>query len=1237
MPTLKELKQKARSAGIIGFSRMNKAELEKRFSQTAVQKTSFPVVTTFMKKVLPQKVSTFVESSLDSINDWFGKMKKRVDLNLKENARKKLQKLNAKIGEMLKKPEFEIHEKPGLGGSTFVVQGKKGYSAEGFLKNLKPKLLEIFQNHPGFKIQITLVCKMASSNISQGTEIEDIAFFSSLAEEVFEGTDLESLISSMIDRLLEHMINFQKGRSNWRFQKVERVEIQTDEMRVGKYIPLPDFLAVKKAIINMRNENDEECLKWCIGRSQHLVERNAERITSLLRRQCEEFDWNGISFPVGWKDIDRFERNNDISVNVLGLVGKDIVTLRKTKEKKERHVILFKLQTSKTSHFALVKNLNRLWFGVDSKHRSQRQVCDGCLNSFASEKSFQQHQEFCVHDGVRAVLPPADSTMEFRKIGAATEVPFVIFADFESILKPVSFFIGEKTRQIQQHIPCSFCFFPVSRIGIEFSPVLFRGNEGDDVGKIFLEKLMKQVKFILTEIRRPLINKNWKRIIWEKGEQEKFLAAEVCWLCEKTVEENDKVADHCHLTGRFRGAAHNFCNLQAQVPNFTPVFIHNLDGYDSHLFIKTLGNEFGEIHAIPNNEEKYVSFSLKFAWDKYVNEKGEEKDLKHEIRFVDSLKFMNSSLANLVKNLGKNELRNLKRFFPDDVELLSRKGVYPYEYMTSFEKFAETELPPKSAFFSQLNGEGISDEDFSHAQNVWGKFCTTNLGDYHDLYLKTDVLLLADVIENFRQVLLENYHLDPAWFLTAPSFFWAAMLKMTQVELELICEGNMEMFRFFERQIRGGVASVFRRFSQANNKFQEDFNPEKPSKFIVYLDANSLYPTAMMQALPVGNFQWMSKSALQNWERIVNSENTGCTLEVDLEYPRNLHDFHDDFPLAPELLETNGFQKLIPNLRDKYKMVLDGRSLQLFLSLGMKLKKLHRGIQFRKEAFMKPFIEHNTKLRTAAKNDFEKELFKLASNAVYGKTMENVRNRIDMKLVNDRQKKANLVKKINFKHATHFGEKLAAVHMRKTKVVLNKPIFCGAAILDLSKIHMFHFHYNYVKKKWDKVQVLYTDTDSLILEIETDDFFQDTAPDVEVWFDTSGIPKTHFSVKDGFPVGKNKKVLGKFKDEAGGKIIREFVGLRPKCYSIQIEEAKSIKKAKGTKKNVTKSLTHQDFKDVLFGKDFPPLENVSLRSHFHEIFTETIRKVALSAEDDKRVVQKDGVATLALGHWRLGV
>ena len=1219
---LKELKQRARSEGVVGFSKMKKAELEK-----ALQKPkSFPAV----RKVLPKKVAAVVDLSLDSLNSWFQGMKKKVNLNLKEKAREKLLKLNTKIKEMLEKPEFEWEEKPGLGGSTFVVRGKEGYSAEGFLKNINEKTVEILQKHFGFKVKMVLVCRMISHNLAEGTTVENDAFFSSPVEEIFEGTDLVELTKKMNEWMLENMRNFQKGRSNWQFLRVERVEIHLDEMTVGKFIPLPEWLDAKKALTNMKNENDDECFKYCLGRWKNPVEKNPQRITSLLKKQCEELIWEGISFPISWRGIDRFERQNDISVNVLGLDGKEIVTLRKTKEKKENHVILFKLKQGENEHFALVNNLNRLWFGQDSKNKNQRQVCDGCLNSFNSKETLEVHQEFCVDDGVKAVLPPRKSTVKFKKVQCGTIVPFTIYADFECILEKTEKHIGEKTTQIQHHIPCSFCFLPVSRVGVEFSPVFFRGEREDDIGKIFLEKLVEQVKWILNEIREPMLRKNTKRILWEKGEKEAFAKTNICWFCRKKIEYK-KVADHCHLTGRFRGAAHEVCNLKAKVPEFTPVFMHNLDGYDSHLFIKNMGNEFGEITAIPNNEEKYVSFSLKIIWGEFEDNEGKKHNLYHEIRFLDSLKFMNYPLADLVKNLGKNDLHCLRRFFPEDADLLSRKGVFPYEFMDSFEKFNFT-FPEKDAFFSQLSGK-VSDEDYFHAKEVWKKFGMKSLGEYHDLYLKTDVFLLADVVENFRTVLLKNYLLDPAWFLTAPAFFWCAMLKMTGVELELICEGNIEMFQFFERQIRGGVSSVFHRFSQANNKFMKDFDSSKVSKFIVYLDANSLYPTAMMQPLPVGGFEWLSEGKLKQWEKIVDSEDLGCVLEVDLEYPAELHDFHNDFPLAPELMEVGGIFKLIPNLKDKEKMVLDGRNLKLFLSLGMKLKNIRRGIGFKKEAFMKPFIEWNTKLRTAAKNDFEKELFKLASNAVYGKTMENVRNRINMKLVNDRKKKANLVKKINFKYATKFGEKIAAVHMKKTKVTLDKPIFVGAAILDLSKIHMFKFHYGYVKKKWEKVKVLYSDTDSLILEIETDDFFADTGEDVEKWFDTSKYPKDHFAAKNGFPVGKNKKVLGMFKDEADGQIIRGFVGLRPKCYSVLMEE-KQIKKAKGTKKNTVKGISHEDYVRVLRGEKFPPMKNISFRSHLHEIFTEQMWKVALSAEDDKRIVMADGIQTLAIGHWR---
>ena len=188
--------------------------------------------------------------------------------------------------------------------------------------------------------------------------------------------------------------------------------------------------------------------------------------------------------------------------------------------------------------------------------------------------------------------------------------------------------------------------------------------------------------------------------------------------------------------------------------------------------------------------------------------------------------------------------------------------------------------------------------------------------------------------------------------------------------------------------------------------------------------------------------------------------------------------------------------------------------------------------------------------RTAAKNDFEKNFYKLGSNSVYGKTLENVRNRVNVYITNDKKQKRRLTTQPHYKHSTHFNENLAAVHMGKIEVQLNKPAYVRASILDLSKHLMFEFHYEYAKKKWKGLKVLYTDTDSLIYKIPTEDVFEDTAGDVEKWFDTSSYPKDHPSC---IPVGKNKNVLGVFKDECGGKIISEFVALREKCYSVKMD------------------------------------------------------------------------------------
>ena len=315
------------------------------------------------------------------------------------------------------------------------------------------------------------------------------------------------------------------------------------------------------------------------------------------------------------------------------------------------------------------------------------------------------------------------------------------------------------------------------------------------------------------------------------------------------------------------------------------------------------------------------------------------------------------------------------------------------------------------------------------------------------------------------------------------------------------------------------------------------------------------------------------------------------------------------------------------------------KTLKLYESIGLKIMRIHRGIKFEESAWlkpydvMKPYITLNKDLRTNARNDFEKDFFKLMNNSVFGKKMENIWNRVDIRLVNDRRKAEKLAVKPNFKHLTIFDEDLVSIHMKRTKLKFNKSVYCGMAILDLSKTLMYDFHYNYIKLKFgENAKLLFTDTDFLCYETKNYDFFKDVSQDVEQKFDTSNYPKDH---KSGIPTGKNKKVIGMMKDEAGGKIIEEFAGLRAKLYSYKMYEGKEEKKYKGIKKNVIKNkITQEDYKNCLFQAKIKLTKMNVICSRAHNIYTEKINKVALSCEDDKRIILKDKIHTLALGHFK---
>ena len=655
-----------------------------------------------------------------------------------------------------------------------------------------------------------------------------------------------------------------------------------------------------------------------------------------------------------------------------------------------------------------------------------------------------------------------------------------------------------------------------------------------------MEKMLEEVEYCKAVIKKHFN----KPLVMAEVDEQCFKNMDVCHICgEKYTDKDVSVRDHCHITGKFRGSAHQECNLKLRIKSENlkiPIIFHNLRGYDSHFIMQQIGeiankhgytNKKGEkqdinINAIPNNMEKYMAFML-----------------GNHLTFIDSL-------DKLVSNLPKDDLiYTSKAFKGKKLDLMSHKCVYPYDYMDSFEKFNEKELPTKDQFYSILNNQHITDDEYNHAKEVWNTFMIRTLGDYHDLYLVSDVLLLTDVFENFRKTCMQYYKLDPCHYFTSPGLSWDAMLKMTNIKLELMTD--IDMFQFIEKGMRGGVSYIANRYGNANNKYMKEYDEKALSKYIMYLDANNFYGWAISQYLQTGNFKWMTDKEISktNLGKYELDSKEGLILEVDLEYPKELHNLHNDYPVAPEKVKVSNdmlsayckkiakkynistglVRKLIPTLRDKKESVLHYHNLQLYLNLGLKIKKIHRVLKFDQSPWLKQYIDFNTEKRKHAKNTFKKDFFKLMNSSVFGKTMENLRKRVDIKLVTNEKKLDKLTSKPTYVSSKIFNKNLMAVHKIKETLTLNRPAYVGMCILDLSKTLMHDFHYNYIKKKYnDRAKLLFTDTDSLTYEIETVDAYKDFWTDQDM-FDSSDYPEN-----SPYYCNTNKKIIGKFKDEACG-------------------------------------------------------------------------------------------------------
>jgi len=830
--------------------------------------------------------------------------------------------------------------------------------------------------------------------------------------------------------------------------------------------------------------------------------------------------------------------------------------------------------------------------------------------------------------------------LKTKEIGKMFKLPFVCYCDFESILIKDSVSRSEKTQRIQKHKASGYALIAIKNDNEIFYKNHYRG---EDCLKVFIKDLRllnMRIQAILSLIK-PIDDLT-------DIESIEYESASRCYLCKEKFDNKltmkTKCRDHDHLTGKFRGPAHLDCNILYRDQHKLPIFFHNLKNYDSHFIIESLSDEdFKKCSIIPQSLEKFISFSI------------------DRIQVLDSYQFLSESLAKLTENLfnsgydfpiTQKAFKRITENNPEKIKLLLQKSFYPYNYMDSFDKFNEKELPPRKCFYSDLTLSNITKTDYKFAQKIWESFNIKSLGMYHDFYVQLDTALLSDIFQAFRKKTFEVYRLDPGHFFSIPGLAWSASLFYTRNQIELL--EDIDMYQYIEKGIRGGVSGVMKRKAIANNRLIANHNLLNSNLYLCHFDVNNLYGWAMNQYLPTSEFEWIDIDILKNinWKSIDTESDFGFILEVDLAYPIELHDLHKDFPLAPEKRKINhkelspyqiatlkhltkfGYrhtatEKLMLTLYDKNNYIIHFKNLKLYLELGLKLKCIHRGLKFRQSKLLKPYIKMNTKLRKESNNDFEKDLYKLMNNSVFGKSIQDNRKHLNVVLAVNQKQVVNAVKKPTFEQFNIIGENKAIIKMKKNSVKLDKPIFIGFTVLELAKYWMYTLHYKLFKKYYeDKLELIYTDTDSFVYAIQTDNFEEELSFVFKDIMDFS-----NFDVKHALYNEHNKKKVGYLKSEYGEKPVNEFVGLKSKLYSIMYDDDKNKSTAKGLQKSVLKKhVKHQHYCDVINKNNVYTTSMTRIQSKDHQLETVKLDKTIFTAFDDKRYILDDGINTLPFGH-----
>ena len=682
---------------------------------------------------------------------------------------------------------------------TLINKHFTGEAGLSMIQHQKSLLLNFLKNNRNMKLNIRATAIFIQKREELELNIEKEVSYNLPATRfnIHNEDELTEAIEDSVKQILLQIEKLEALASGLKFKGIVSITIHYDKYdptRAGKYIALPKFVKLKKACVNIKNK-DNKCFKYCVQSVVYdiLSKVHPEEMYHYNKLNDDLLNWEGVKFPTGNRDIDRFEENNNglVSINLYEvddtLNDDKIISVRTTKRKDAKHHInMLRIYDDNTnnSHYVVVTGLSRLLGKQKNNRKTSKHICTYCHHPFCNKKVLDKHLEKgCMAiEGQQIKLPQKGSFIEFDKYNTKLECPFVIYGDFECLT--VESEDGIKGTY-QHHKPCGFMLNVVDRINKKSTPYLYRGED-------CMDKFVAQLSLIRQDIFEKMDVIMPMEITHEQ--EIEFQNSTRCSICNKNYEPDDKkvrdgsetqakpsdprgrkVRDHCHFTGKYRGSAHEKCYLDYCFRSFKlPVFFHNLKNYDAHLIIEKANelnqelNQNKQINVIAQNSEKNITFSFGCC------------------QFKDSFAFLSASLDKLVKlNKYENEekIKDWQNNFrytktnpyiknEADLDLLTDKGIYPYDYMNSFDKFKEEQLPSKEHFYSQLYENDITDNDYKRAKNIWKHFNIKNLGEYHDLYLMTDVYLLTDVFENFRDMCINYYGLDPAHYITLPNFSW---------------------------------------------------------------------------------------------------------------------------------------------------------------------------------------------------------------------------------------------------------------------------------------------------------------------------------------------------------------------------------------------------------------------------------------------------------------------------------